>query len=102
MNPSLSKQTKNCWVGSNLPKSLISQNIDPCLGSLRHLHWPEGPLRPVFEAGGVRAMGSHHGVEGGTAGAESLLLGLVLPQDQAHELGHAVTVVVRWPECLLS
>ena len=47
-------------------------------------------------------MGSHHGVEGGTARAEALLLGLVLAKDQAHELRHAVTVVVRWPECLLS
>ena len=83
---------------SQLETALEHEGLCP----LRHLDRPQALVGPVLEALGVRSVGRHHGVEGGTAGTEALLLGLVLAQDEAHELGHAVPVVVRRPERLLS
>ena len=46
-------------------------------------------------------MGCAAAVEGGAAGDEASLLRVVRPPDQAHVLAHAVSVVVRRPECVL-
>merc|ERR1719458_723057 len=63
---------------------------------LGHLDGPELPGGPVVEALGVGAVG------GGTSRTEPLLLSLVLSKNESHELGHAVSVVVRGPEGLLG
>ena len=92
------------------------------LGALRHLDGAQLHAAPVLETFGVWTVGRHHGVEGGSPGTESLLLGLVptvshhhhhhhhhqhqhrhlLAQDETHELGHAVAVIVGRPEGVLS
>ena len=49
----------------------------------------------------VRTMGCHAGMQGRTTGGESFSLCIVLSADVAHELRHAVAVVVRGLEGVL-
>mmetsp|Transcript_4169 Transcript_4169/g.14579 ORF Transcript_4169/g.14579 Transcript_4169/m.14579 type:complete len:241 (-) Transcript_4169:707-1429(-) len=61
-----------------------------------------GLVGGLLEGRGVRPVRAHARVKRGPAGQKSALLCLVLPVDQSHELAHAVPVVVRGPECVLS
>lgn len=47
-------------------------------------------------------MRGHRGVQGGAAWGESLAFSIVLSTDAAHELSHAVAVVVSRLEGMLS
>ena len=104
-----------------LQGSLEHEGLRP----LRHLHRTQLHVAPVLEAFRVRAVGCHHGVQGGASRAETLLLRLVplvshhyhhhyhhyhhyhhhhhlLAQDETHELRHAVTVIVGRAEGVLG
>ena len=49
----------------------------------------------------IGSVGRHARMQGDTPGEEALLLGFVRAADVAHELGHAVLVVVGWAEGVL-
>eukprot|EP01136_Pigoraptor_vietnamica_P024412 Opistho-1_new@77441 len=71
------------------------------LRAVRHAHGREFCCRRLLEAIEVRSMRRHHAVQAAAAGGESLLLRLVISEDEAHELGHRVAMVVRGAECVL-
>ena len=56
-----------------------------------HLDRPEPLLCPVLETLGVGTVRRHHGVQGGAAGAETLLLGLVSEVIQLREIERHVS-----------
>mmetsp|Transcript_25933 Transcript_25933/g.73527 ORF Transcript_25933/g.73527 Transcript_25933/m.73527 type:complete len:419 (+) Transcript_25933:260-1516(+) len=58
-------------------------------------------VRVALEGVTVRAVRGHARVEGGAAGDEAALLGVVLATDEAHVLGHGVAVEPRRAERVL-
>ena len=68
----------NAWVPSATCKQIFHPLLYCGHGSYNpHLDGSQLLLCPVLETLGVGTVRRHHGVQGGAAGAETLLLGLV-------------------------
>lgn len=71
--------------------------------SLAYLHWLQVGVGSFLMSRGVRPVGRHDVMQRSASRLEATAgFGVVLAVNQAHKLGHGVSVIPWWTECVLS